>query len=86
MSTPMRRIRSGCCACATTGHAAALPSPGMNARRSLNHLIGSGQQRFRDCEAKGLGGLQVDDQFEFGWKLDWQLAHFGTAQDVVDKG
>jgi hypothetical protein len=26
ISTPMRRIRSRCCACATTGHAAALPT------------------------------------------------------------
>jgi hypothetical protein len=33
VSTPMRRTRSACCACATTGHAAALPSPAMNARR-----------------------------------------------------
>jgi hypothetical protein len=33
MSTPMRRIRSGCCACALSGHVAAPPSSVMNSRR-----------------------------------------------------
>jgi hypothetical protein len=39
MSTPIRRIRSGCCALATTGHAAALPSPAMNSRRRIGHVL-----------------------------------------------
>ena len=33
MSTPMRRIRSGCCASSGSDHAAARPSPAMNSRR-----------------------------------------------------
>src|SRR6516164_6826951 len=38
MSTPMRRTRSACCcARATTGHTAALPSPAMNSRRRIGH-------------------------------------------------
>jgi len=31
----------------------------------LDHLVRGGQQRFRDGEAEGLGGLEVDHQFEF---------------------
>jgi hypothetical protein len=38
ISTPMRRMRSPCCACATIGHAAALPSPAMNCRRLIESL------------------------------------------------
>jgi hypothetical protein len=36
----------------------------------LNHLIGGGQQRFRDGEAERLGGLEVDGKFEFRRLLD----------------
>ena len=40
MSTPMRRTRSACCARATTGHAAELPSLAMNSRRRIGHPPG----------------------------------------------
>jgi hypothetical protein len=33
--------------------------------RSLDHLVGLAEQRKRDGEAKGLGGLEADDQLEF---------------------
>jgi hypothetical protein len=47
----MCRIRSGCCARAASGHAAALPSPAMNVRR-----LSSG--RYRDfCQSDFLIGL-----------------------------
>jgi hypothetical protein len=36
------------------------------ARCLLDHLIGRGQQRFRDREAKRLGGLEFDAQLELG--------------------
>src|SRR6516162_8724031 len=34
------------------------------ARCLLNHLVSRGQQRFRDGEAEGLGGLEVDGQLD----------------------
>jgi hypothetical protein len=42
----------------------------------LDHLIGCSQQRFRDGEAEGVGGLEVDDQIEFGRLLDRQVGRF----------
>src|ERR1039457_5929504 len=36
ISTPTRRIRSGCCACAANGHAAAPPRSVMNSRRCIS--------------------------------------------------
>jgi hypothetical protein len=38
MQKKTRRMRSGCCARATSGHAAAPPSPAMNSRRFMRGL------------------------------------------------
>src|SRR6516164_5984121 len=40
VSTPMRRIRSGCCARAASGQAAAPPMSVVNARRLVRGLLG----------------------------------------------
>ena len=32
----------------------------------LNHFVGGGQQHFRDGEAEGFGGFEVDHKLEFG--------------------
>jgi len=43
----------------------------------LYNLIRPRQQRRRDREAEGLGGLAVDDQPERGGLLDGQIAGLG---------
>jgi hypothetical protein len=42
----------------------------------LDHLIGGGQQRFRDGKAERLGGFEVDHQLDFCGLLDWPLGWF----------
>jgi hypothetical protein len=43
-------------------------------RGSLDHLIRALQERRRDREAKGIGGLEVDDQLELRSLLDGEVA------------
>jgi hypothetical protein len=50
----------------------------------LDHLVGGGEQRFGDGEAKGLGGLRVDSQPIFGRCLYWHIAGLGTVEYAVD--
>src|SRR5262249_23556388 len=52
---------------------------------SLNYLIRPRQQRRRDGQAEGLGGLEVDDQLELGGLLDGEVGGLGTLEDLVDK-
>src|SRR5216684_4444636 len=49
---------------------------------SLDHLIRPQQERLRDCQAKGLGGLEVDDQLELGGLLDREVAGFRTPENL----
>jgi hypothetical protein len=41
---------------------------------SLDHLVGASRQRKRDSDAERLGGLEVQEQFNFRALLDRQLA------------
>src|SRR6267378_1903950 len=50
----------------------------------FNYLIRPPQQRGRDREAEGFGGLEVDDQLELRGLLDGQIAGFGALEDLVN--
>ena len=52
-------------------------------RASFYHLIRAQQERFRDRQAECLCGLEVDDQLEFGWLLDRELARARASEDPV---
>jgi hypothetical protein len=51
---------------------------------SFNHLVGTGEQRRRNIEAKCLCGFQIDHQLVFGWCLNWQVGRLLALEDAID--
>src|SRR5262249_43543964 len=51
---------------------------------SFDHLIRPCEERRRNRETEGLGGLEVDHQLELGWLLHGQIARLGPLEDLVD--
>src|SRR3977135_1363720 len=50
----------------------------------LDHLIRSLQQRRRDRQAEGFGGLEVDNKLELGRLLHGEVRGLGALEDLVD--
>ena len=44
-----------------------------NVLRLLDHLVSGGQERFRNVEAEGFGGLEIDDELELARLQDRQV-------------
>ena len=42
----------------------------------FDHLVSGSEQRRWNIEAERLRSLEIDDQLEFGWLLDRQVARF----------
>src|SRR5438128_10007634 len=51
----------------------------------LDHLIRPQQERLRDREAEGLGGLEVDHQLKSRGLLNGKLRRLRSPQDLVDE-
>src|SRR6266446_2535571 len=56
---------------------------GMFVDPSLYDLIRPLQERLRDRQAEGLGGLEVDDQLELGGLLDGKICGLGALEDSI---
>jgi hypothetical protein len=69
---------------------AVIATPGFTdgaiAAKAATATIPLAQQWQRDSQAERLGGLEVDDELEFGRVLDGQLGRLGAFQDLVDVG
>jgi hypothetical protein len=55
----------------------------MGSVKSIDDLIRPQQQRRRDGEAEGLGGLRIDDQLELARLLDGNVSGLGAPEDPV---
>src|SRR5216684_388650 len=53
---------------------------------SLDHLVGALLEKQRYVEAKRFGGLEIDHQFVFGWRLHRKVGRLLAPEDAIDIG
>ena len=51
----------------------------------FDHLIGKGQQGWRNLKAGALGGLQIQHEKVPGRLLEWQIGRVRTPEDAIDQ-
>src|SRR6516164_7891660 len=49
---------------------------------SLDHLVRAGEQRLRNVEVQGLGGFEVDSQFELRWLLNGKISRLVSIENT----
>ncbi len=52
---------------------------------SFDHLVGEHDKLIRNCEAECLGGLEIDDEIEFGGLLDRDICWICSSEDLVNQ-
>ena len=50
----------------------------------FDHLVGACEERGRHGQAKRLGGLEIDHEFEFGGLLDRKIGGLCPLEDLID--
>src|SRR5882724_8739554 len=53
-----------------------------NTRRSFDDLVDAGEDRGRDRQPEGFGGVEIDDQLKPGRLLDRQIGGLGALEDL----
>ena len=48
----------------------------------FDHLVGAGEQRWRNSEAERFGGLRVDHEFDLDRLHHWQVGRARTFEDA----
>jgi hypothetical protein len=61
------------------------PRPKNSTARLLDHFVRARKQRRWDFQAQRLRGLEIDDELELRWLLDWKSRRLLAFQDFVDE-